>query len=126
MKKERTLWRGRSNENYLNFVPRIIENSSYEIWSDEEIVLSIIPDNLRNKLRKLFNLKVKERKVHLDQYGKFLWNRINGVDTVENLLDAVVDEFQEDRLTLSGKIVVFFEILKYYHFVDMIVKEPKM
>lgn len=123
MKKERILWKGKPNENYMKFIPRIIEDSPYEIYPDEEIVITILPDGPMNRIRKIFKLKIKERKVRLDQYGKFLWNRIDGAKTIENLLDAVVEEFHEDKLSLCGKIIVFFEILKYYNFVDMIVCE---
>jgi hypothetical protein len=50
----------------------------------------------------------------LNETGAFIWEHINGVNRVEDLINVMMEEFEVDHATASKDVFSFIEDMKRY------------
>ena len=84
------------------------------------VVLDIENTGAFNKLaQKLFG-KPRVSHVHLDEFGSFVWKRIDGQRTVAQLAELVHEHFGEAAEPLHPRIAKYLQIVESYHFIELI------
>lgn len=105
------------SENYLERCP---VRSSYLTWTQSEegkVTLEIENTGFFNRIaQKLFG-RPKITYVHLDSFGSFVWNQIDGERNIIQLGVFVKENFGEEAEPLYERLAKFFQILESYNFI---------
>lgn len=103
-------------ENYLDFVP--VQNPR-NTWSEDGGIVTIhmVHRGFYDRLaQKLFHTPPVSH-IQLDEYGSFLWQRIDGETSVGTLADALREEYGEKAEPLYDRLVQYMQILRNNRFV---------
>lgn len=103
-------------ENYLDFVP--VPNPR-NTWSEEDGIVTIhmVHRGFYDRLvQKLFHTPPVSH-IKLDEYGSFLWLRIDGEKSVGALAEALREEYGEAAEPLYDRLVHYMQILRNNRFV---------
>ena len=104
-------------QNLLDFVPkRIIERFSV----DEKGIVTLQIENkgVFNFLAQKLFKKPRISYIHLDEMGSFIWQLINGENSIEKIGVEVEAHFGEKANPLYERLSKYFEILKNYKFIE--------
>ena len=97
--------------NYLDYVPRKIENIEYSVNESGNGVLRIENTGFYNVLaRKLFK-RPKYSNIELEEYGTFIWEFIDGKNTIYDISLKVKNNFGEKAEPLYERICKYFSIM---------------
>ena len=104
-------------ENYLTLTPNHPEGLK---WSaDDEGVVTIEVENkgFLKKITQVLFFKPKVSYIHLDKFGSFVWQQIDGERNITAIGDLVEAEFGEEAHPLYERLATYFRILESYGFV---------
>ena len=111
--------------NYLDLIPAKADSLKWHRDFKERVILEVENKGVFHTIaQKLFN-KPRYTKVHLDEFGSFLWPQINGEKTVAELAALVKKQYGEKAEPLYPRIVKYFQIVESYGFVKFINKLEK-
>lgn len=101
----------RKNANYLNYIPKRSEFTSYEVNEKGNGVVKIENRGFYNVLaRKLFK-RPRYTDVELEEFGTFIWKYIDGENTIYDIAMKVKDNFGESAEPLHERICEYFSIM---------------
>lgn len=107
----------KKEENLLDYIP--VMNSKYQWEKNEDgfVVIIVRNEGFYNKIaQKLFKVPAKS-KISLDLYGTFIWELIDGKNTIYDISEKVKLRFGKDAEPLYNRLVKYFQILKEQNFV---------
>ncbi|MGN0688077.1 MAG: PqqD family protein [Oscillospiraceae bacterium] len=106
-----------TGENYLDKVPL---RSDRLKWSADEhgmVTLDIENKGIANRIAQLLLKKPKISHIHLDEMGSFIWQLIDGENSVADIAVPFAEHFGDKALPLHERICEYFRILDSYGFV---------
>ncbi|MDY5030519.1 MAG: PqqD family protein [Blautia sp.] len=106
--------------NYLDLIPERMESLRWHRDFRERVILEVENTGLFNRIAQKVFGKPRFTKVHLDEFGSFLWPLIDGEKTVETLAQLVKNDFGEKAEPLYPRIVKYFQMLENCHFIAFI------
>ena len=106
--------------NYLDLIPERMESLRWHRDFRERVILEVENTGLFNRIAQKVFGKPRFTKVHLDEFGSFLWPLIDGEKTVETLAQLVKNDFGEKADPLYPRIVKYFQMLENCHFIAFI------
>ncbi len=108
----------KKKENYLEVV--IVRRADIKWSADSEGIITLEIENkgIFNKIAQKLFKKPPISYVHLDKFGSFVWQRIDGKKDVYAIAAEVENEFGEEANPLYERIVKYFNILESYGFVE--------
>ena len=108
------------NKEYLTLLPK--RECDYEVKDGLATITFIKPEN---KFEKLLNkiLKPKPSKIDLDEIGSFVWELIDGVRTVENIIELSRERFAEKIEPAEERVVLFIKQLSQWRLITLYKKE---
>jgi len=106
-------------KNYLDNIPFRREDISWESDEKGSVTLSIENKGLFNKIAQKFFKKPRFSYVHLDEFGSFVWQLIDGEKDITEIGVFVKEHFAEKAEPLYPRLAKFFQILSSYGFVKM-------
>ena len=113
----------KKSDNLLDYYPgRLLE---WELDADERVVL--LKPRFKNRwAEKVFVPKLTSRyiKITLDQYGSWVWQRIDGKTTVHQLGDKLVQEFGEKIQPVYERLGLFIKLLARNRFINLESDQP--
>lgn len=103
-------------ENYLDKIPSI---SADVEWQNNygEVVLMMENKGAFNRLFQKVFKKPKISHIHLDKIGSFVWTKIDGKSTINEIATKVKSEFGENSYPLYPRLIKYFNLLNEYKFV---------
>jgi hypothetical protein len=104
--------------NLLDLKPvRLVESER----SAEDRAVLLRPKFAWGPLRKLLQPRLKRPfyKVHLDEIGTFVWDRIDGATTVGQMADAALAHFGEKIEPVHGRLATFIHQLEKGAFIKI-------
>lgn len=100
----------KKKKNYLDFVPGKSEKNTWDI-KDNIVVINMTHKGIYNRIaQKLFNTP-KVSHVSLDEYGSFVWQHIDGVNSVGDIALQLKEHFGDDIEPLYNRLVKYMQIL---------------
>ena len=105
----------KKKENYLDFVPAVNGQNTWDRGEDGVVTIHMVNRGFYNTLaQKLFHTP-RVSHIKLDEYGSFLWTRIDGVKTVgqlalelkENYTIVMVTHNRQQAARISDKTAFF-------------------
>lgn len=103
-------------DNYLDKVPQRSTNINFTV-QDDKVTLEIKNKGAFNRIAQKLLKKPKISYIHLDEFGSFVWQQIDGESDITAIGKAVDERFGEKAHPLYERLVKFFEILKSYSFI---------
>ena len=103
-------------DNYLDKVPQRSTNINFTV-QDDKVTLEIENKGAFNRIAQKLLKKPKISYIHLDEFGSFVWQQIDGESDITAIGKAVDEHFDEKAHPLYERLVKFFEILKSYSFI---------
>ena len=102
----------------MNSVPKIAENLYWIIENNE---VNIIMENrgIMNFLMQKLLHKPKTSIIHLDEIGSFIWQRIDGIKTTEEIATDLERKFGEKATPIRERLEKYFNILREYNFISL-------
>lgn len=104
-------------ENYLDRVPVKNKNIGFSIADDDKVTLEIENKGAFNRIAQKLLKKPKVSYIHLDEFGSFVWQQIDGQKDITLIGKAVDEHFGEKAHPLYERLVKYFDILKSYSFI---------
>ncbi|MGI6027972.1 MAG: PqqD family protein [Candidatus Heteroscillospira sp.] len=108
----------KKDENYLDYVPVI---DSRNTWSEEDgkVTIHMVHRGFYAAVAQKFFGRPRVSHIDLDEYGSFLWLRIDGEKTVGELADALHGRFGQDAEPLYERLVKYMQILRNNSFIRL-------
>lgn len=105
-----------NKENYLEKIPVL----SPMKWTLDDDIVTLQKENngIFDKIAQKFFKRPKISYIHLDKYGSFIWQIIDGEKNIIKLGEEVKARFGEDAEPLYERLAKFFQILDSYKFIE--------
>ncbi len=103
--------------NYLDKIPSRNPEIAYTAEENGVITLEIENTGVFNRIAQKLFKKPKNRYVHLDEMGSFVWPIINGEKSIADIGKEVDEHFGEAAHPLYERLAQYFKILESYGFV---------
>ncbi|MBQ2754894.1 MAG: PqqD family protein [Clostridia bacterium] len=107
----------KSNDNYLEKVPKKAEHISWSV-KDDKVTLEIENKGVFNRIAQKLLKKPKISYIHLDEMGSFLWPQIDGDKNIIELGKLVETKFGDKAQPLYPRLAKYFQILDSYRFIS--------
>lgn len=107
----------KQQKNYLDLAPVRSAELTWKRGEDGMIVLEVENTGVFNRIAQKFFKRPKVTKVHMEEYGSFLWPLIDGERSVMELADLQKAEFGEEVEPLYPRVVKYMQIMESYHFI---------
>lgn len=103
----------------MDRIPEISKKVSWCI-NDGKVLINMKNEGLINFfMQKIFH-KPKTTVIHLDEIGSFIWQRIDGKNTLHQIAKELKDNFGESISPLYERLYKYFDILSEYKFIIFI------
>ena len=107
----------KKKENYLDFIPVVNGQNTWDRGEDGVVTIHMVNRGFYNTLaQKLFHTP-RVSHIKLDEYGSFLWMRIDGVKTVGQLALELKEAYGEKAEPLYDRLVKYMQILHNNRFI---------
>lgn len=104
-------------ENYLDRIPVRMPSIAWKTDDSSIVTLEIENTGWANRIAQFLFFRPKVSYIHLDQYGSFVWQLIDGETPITELGKAVDEAFGEEAHPLYERLAQYFRILDSYHFI---------
>ena len=105
------------SENYLLRVPSRPDSIEWSVDDDGNVTLMIENTGWVNRLVQKLFFRPRYSQIHLDKFGSFVWQTMDGVMDITAIGRLVEEQFGEEAHPLYERLATYFQILDSYHFV---------
>lgn len=120
MKKQRkTNAKNVKNENFLDLIPVKSEKFRHEIAPDGKVTVFVENKGFFNFIAQKIFKKPRVSQVHLEEFGSFIWQQIDGKKSVKEIADLLHAQFGKKAEPLYPRISLYFKTLLQYGFVEV-------
>ena len=104
--------------NLLDLVPH--QSQKYRSEIDENGMVTIFVENkgLFNFIAQKLFKKPRFSQIHLEEFGSFIWQQIDGIKSVQQIADLMHEKFGEKADPLYPRISMYMNTLLNYEFVE--------
>lgn len=103
---------GGSVKNYIDLIPMINDENTWGFDGANKVIIKVRNKGIVNAFAIKYLNKEPEKEIELDRYGSFVWQQIDGVNTIQDIIDNIVETFEEERALVTKRTVMFFEMLR--------------
>ena len=109
---------GGSVKNYIDLIPIINSENTWEFDWTNKVIIKVRNKGIVNAFAIKYLNKEPEKEIELDRYGSFVWQQIDGVNTIQDIIDNIVETFEEERVLVTKRTVMFFEMLRTNNLIE--------
>ncbi len=105
-----------------NFLEKTPKRADLRWSSNDEGIITLEVDNKGwvNWIAQKFFRRPKTSYIHLDKFGSFVWEIIDGESNLLVLGEKVKETFGEEANPLYERLAQYFRILESYHFINWV------
>ena len=107
----------KKKENYLDFIPVVNGQNTWDRGEDGVVTIHMVNRGFYNTLAQKLVHTPRVSHIKLDDYGSFLWMRIDGVKTVGQLALELKEAYGEKAEPLYDRLVKYMQILRNNRFI---------
>lgn len=107
----------KKKENYLDFIPVVNGQNTWDRGEDGVVTIHMVNRGFYNTLAQKLFYTPRVSHIKLDEYGSFLWMRIDGVKTVGQLALELKEAYGEKAEPLYDRLVKYMQILRNNRFI---------
>ncbi len=97
--------------NFLNYVPK---HNGENTWSKEQngrIIVHAVHKGLFAMIARKCFARPRVSNIHLDEYGSFVWEQIDGKKTIGHLAELLKSEYGQRSEPLYNRLVHYLKVL---------------
>jgi hypothetical protein len=106
----------KKRENYLDYVPVIDPRNTWDA-QDGKVTIHMVHRGFYAAVAQKFFHTPRVSHIDLDEYGSYLWTRIDGQKTVGELARDMKARFGQGAEPLYDRLVKYMQILRNNHFI---------
>ena len=106
----------KKSENYLDYIPVYNPKNTWDV-TDGKVTINMVHKGIYDKIAQKVFHKPRVSHIDLDEYGSFLWLRIDGQKTIGTLAGEMKAEFGEKAEPLYDRLVHYMQILRNNQFI---------
>lgn len=111
--------RKKQQRNYLDLIPVRAEGLAWTRDDEGIVVLEVENTGVFNRIAQRCFKRPKVTKVHMEQFGSFLWPLIDGERPVKELAGLLKERFGEEAEPLYPRVAKYMQIMESYHFISL-------
>lgn len=105
--------------NLLDMIPHQSTKNRFEIGEDGMVTIFVENKGPFNfAAQKLFH-KPRFTQIHLEEFGSFIWQHIDGNKTIKEIADCMHEHFGEKADPLYPRISMYVKSLLDYEFIEL-------
>ena len=112
MKKKKAI-----DKNFLKQKPLRKENLKWTCDGSGSVTLEIENKGVFNRVAQKLLKKPKISYIHLEEFGSFIWQQIDGERDIIKIGETVREQFGEKAEPLYERLAQYFKILEGYGFI---------
>lgn len=109
----------RNKEDVSQFVPIKNEDFPYSMNEDELAVIIMKHRGIFDRIVQKVFKRPKYSYIQLDKLGTFVWDQINGENTIGDIAAKVSDNFGSEANPVYVRLIKFFYILQHNKFIKL-------
>ena len=108
-----------SDKNYLDYIP--VPNPELPWKADEKgmVTVMVTHKGFYARIAQTFFKKPRVSQIHLDTFGSFIWQQIDGEQDIYAIGEKVKAAFGKKAEPLYPRLIQFFEVLKQNKYVTL-------
>lgn len=106
--------------NLLDLVPCQSQKFRAEIGEDGVVTIFVENKGPFNFVAQKLFKKPRFSQIHLEEFGSFIWQQIDGKRTVKEIADLMHEKFGEKAEPLYPRISMYMKTLVSYNFITLI------
>lgn len=113
--------RQRGKENFLDFIP--VPNRKYD-WDMEDgyVTVHVVHDGFYDRIAQKFFRRPRISHIRLEEFGSFLWQRMDGKRSILELADLLKEEFGDRAEPLYPRVARYMRMLQNNRFIALMRK----
>lgn len=113
--------RQRGKENFLDFIP--VPNRKYD-WDMEDgyVTVHVVHDGFYDRIAQKFFHRPRISHIRLEEFGSFLWQRMDGRRSILELADLLKEEFGDRVEPLYPRVARYMRMLQNNRFIALMRK----
>ena len=106
----------KKSENYLDYIPHVDPRNTWD-EKDGKVTINMVNRGFYAAIAQKFFHRPRVSHIDLDEYGSFLWLRIDGKKTIGQLANDMKAQYGEKAEPVYDRLVHYMQILRNNHFV---------
>lgn len=102
----------RKEDNYLDKIPAKNPEIEYQTNEEHHIVIMEKHEGICDRLCQFLLKKPKQTKIELDQYGSYIWEKMNGQKTIYEIGKELSKDFGPEIELLYQRMALFIKMLE--------------
>lgn len=115
----------KKKENYLDYIPKHNARFTWDKAEDGLVVIKVANTGLFNRIAQIFFKKPKHSFIHLEEFGSFVWEQIDGVKTIYEIGQAVKSRFGKKAEPLYERLSKYTTTLRNNGYIVYVNKMKK-
>lgn len=111
------------DDNYMDFIPMKNPDLVWREKKDGMVEVDMVHRGFFPKIAQIFFRRPRVSHIALDKYGTFIWQQMDGKNTVYDISLRVKERFGDEAEPLIQRLVTYFRILQENRF--MVYKNRK-
>ncbi len=99
-------------ENFLDYIPKHNALHSWEKDKDGKVAVKVLNRGFFNRVAQIFFKRPKYSYIHLEEFGSFVWEQIDGTKTVYEIGQAVKNRFGKKAEPLYERLSEYISTLR--------------
>lgn len=99
-------------KNVLDLVPIRNEKNSWHENEKKFVVITILRNGILDKIVRKFYKTPDKFQIELDEFGSFVWNNIDGKNTIYDICANMKNRFGDDAEPVYSRAIQFIKILR--------------
>lgn len=100
-----------SKENYLDFIPVSNPRVTWDIDNSGIVIVHVLNKGFYHFIAQKLFKRPNISHIHLDKYGSFIWQQMDGEKTIYEISMIVQKRFKREIEPLLERLVKMFQIL---------------
>ena len=113
----------KQSQNLLDLFPRQSKKYRFEVDGEGKVTVFVENKGFFNLVAQKLFKKPRFTQIHLEEFGSFIWQKIDGKRTVKEIADLLHENFGEKAEPLYPRISVYVKTLVNYGFVEFLAYE---
>lgn len=105
--------------NYLESVPIRCEDRPWRLKEDGMVEVDMENKGFYHSIAQKFFHKPRISHIALDQYGSVVWQSIDGVNTIMDIIHIMEQTFPKERDRMLDRVVTYMATLQSNRFISM-------
>lgn len=103
--------------NYEDLIPVINNEYRWELTSEKNVVVYVINKGFFHTCARKFMKTPQISEVELDEYGSYVWKKIDGVRSISDISGDIIRDFGEEANLAVQRLVMFMQMLRSHHMI---------